>query len=57
MLMVQEEHRPVTLAIPGIADEAFHAPGARYEGCRIEYAAEGDLIVLPPTGSGDFGNS
>ena len=47
--MVQEEHLPMTITVPGITDEEFQALCERYEDCRIEYTAEGELLVMPPT--------
>ena len=47
--MVQEAHLPMTITVPGITDEEFERLCEQYEDCRIEYTAEGELIVMPPT--------
>ena len=49
MLMVEEAHLPMTITVPGITDEEFARLCEQYVDCRIEYTAEGDLIVMPPT--------
>lgn len=49
MLIVQEAHLPMTLTVPGITHEEFERLCEQYEDCRIEYTAEGELIVKPPT--------
>ena len=52
MLRVQEAHLPMTITVPGITDQEFQDLCARYEDCRIEYTAEGELLVMPPTDPG-----
>ena len=49
MLMVEESYLPMTITVPDITDEQFHELCEQYEDFRIEYTAEGELIVMPPT--------
>jgi len=49
MLMVEESHLPLTITVPGITDEQFQELCEKYDNFRVEYTAEGDLIVMPPT--------
>jgi len=49
MLMVEESHLPLTITVPGITDEQFQELCEKYDNFRIEYTAEGDVIVMPPT--------
>ena len=47
--MVEEAHLPMTITVPGITDAEFEKLCKQYEDCRIEYTAEGELLVMPPT--------
>ncbi len=52
MVMVEESYLPLTLTVPGLTDEQFQEFCERYADYRLEYTAEGELIIMPPT---DFG--
>ena len=52
MLMVEEAYLPLTLTVPGITDAQFMKLCQQYENFRVEYTAEGVLLVMPPTDSG-----
>lgn len=49
MLTVEESHLPLTITVPGITDAQFQELCERYENYSVEYTAEGDLLVMPPT--------
>ena len=49
VVTVDEIYLPLTLSAPGITDEQFVELCAQYEDYRVEYTAEGDLLVMPPT--------
>src|SRR4051794_14567914 len=49
MLMVEETHLPITITVPGITDDQFQELCDRYDNYRIEYTAEGELLIMPPT--------
>ena len=49
--MVEEAHLPMMITVPGITDAEFSKLCEQYEDCRIEYTAEGELLVMPPTDS------
>ena len=49
VVTVDEAYMPLTLTAPGITDEQFHELCEQYENYRVEYTAEGDLLVMPPT--------
>ena len=49
VVTVDEIYLPLTLSAPGITDEQFQELCAQYEDYRVEYTAEGDLLVMPPT--------
>ena len=49
VVTVDEAYMPLTLTAPGITDEQFQELCEQYENYRVEYTAEGDLLVMPPT--------
>ena len=49
VVTVDDAYMPLTLTAPGITDEQFEEFCAKYEDYRVEYTAEGDLLVMPPT--------
>jgi len=49
MLMVEESYLPLTITVPGITDEQFQELCEQYDNYRVEYSAEGELLVMPPT--------
>ena len=49
MLTVEESHLPLTITVPGITDAQFQELCERYENYSVEYTAEGELLVMPPT--------
>lgn len=50
--MVEESYLPLTLTVPGLTDSQFQEFCEQYADYRLEYTAEGELIIMPPT---DFG--
>ena len=49
VVTVDDVYMPLTLTAPGITDEQFEELCEQYEDYRVEYSAEGDLLVMPPT--------
>ena len=49
MLTVEESYLPLTLSVPGITDAQFQELCERYEHYRVEYTAEGEFLIMPPT--------
>jgi Uma2 family endonuclease len=49
MVMVEESNLPVTLFAPELTDEQFREWCERYSDYRLEYTADGELIIMPPT--------
>ena len=49
VVTVDDVYMPLTLTVPGITDEQFEELCEQYEDYRVEYTAEGDLLVMPPT--------
>ena len=49
VVTVDDAYMPLTLSAPGISDEQFQELCEQYENYRVEYTAEGDLLVMPPT--------
>jgi len=49
MVTVAEEYMPLTLYVPGMTDGQFQEFCEQYADYRLEYSAEGELIVMPPT--------
>lgn len=49
MVTVAEEYMPLTLYVPGMTGEQFQEFCEQYADFRLEYSAEGDAIVMPPT--------
>lgn len=47
--MVPETYLPVTLFVPDISDAQFQEFCEQYADFRLEYTAEGELIIMPPT--------
>jgi Uma2 family endonuclease len=44
-----DSYLPVTLSSPGLSDKEFADFCLRYPDYRVEYSAEGEIIVMPPT--------
>lgn len=49
MVTVEETYLPVTLFAPGMTDAKFKEFCELYSDYRLEYTAEGELIIMPPT--------
>ena len=49
VMMVADTYLPVTLSIPDMTDEKFQALCDEYEDYCLEYTAEGELLIMPPT--------
>src|SRR5450432_2431000 len=49
MVMVEETYMPLTLFAPDITDEQFEALCDQYADYRLEYSADGEVIIMPPT--------
>ena len=47
--MVEETYLPLTLYVPGITDAQFQQFCEKYSDYFLEYSAEGDLTIMPPT--------
>ncbi len=47
--MVEESHLPMTITVPGITDEQFQELFEQYSGYLLEYTADGELLIMPPT--------
>ncbi len=50
--MVEETYLPLTLYVPGITDVQFQQFCETYPDYFLEYSAEGDLTIMPPTDRG-----
>lgn len=48
-MIVAESSLPATLYAPSMTDAEFQEWCDRYSDYRIEYSAEGDLLIMPPT--------
>lgn len=49
MVTVEETYLPITLSAPGLTDAQFQEFCEIYSDFRLEYSAEGELIIMPPT--------
>lgn len=49
MVTVEEAYLPLTLSAPGLTDEQFQEFCEQYADYRLEYTAEGELVILPLT--------
>ncbi len=49
VMMVADTYLPVSLSVPGITDEQFQEFCEQYADYRLEYTAEGELLIMPPT--------
>ena len=49
MVTVEEAYLPLTLSAPGLTDAQFQEFCEQYADFRLEYTAEGELIIMPPT--------
>ena len=49
VMMVADTYLPVSLSVPGMTDAQFQELCEQYADYRLEYTAEGELIILPPT--------
>jgi len=49
MVTVEEIYLPLTLSAPGLTDAQFQEFCEQYADYRLEYTAEGELIIMPPT--------
>ena len=49
MLTVEEINEPLVIPAPNLTDAGFEAYCERYPDSLLEYTAEGDLLVMPPT--------
>ena len=47
--MVEEAYLPLTITVPGISDAEFERLCEQYENYRVEYTADAELLVMPPT--------
>ena len=49
VMMVADTYLPVSLSVPGMTDAQFQELCEQYADYRLEYTAEGELILLPLT--------
>lgn len=49
MVTVEETYLPITLSVPALTDAQFEEFCQLYSDYRLEYTAEGDLVITPPT--------
>ncbi len=49
MVTVEEAYLPLTLSAPGLTDAQFQEFCEQYADFRLEYTAEGELIIMAPT--------
>ncbi len=49
MVTVEEAYLPLTLSAPGLTDAQFQEFCEQYADYRLEYTAEGELVIMPPT--------
>lgn len=49
MVTVADAYLPVTLSVPNLSDKEFREFCEQYPDYRLEYTADGDLIIMPPT--------
>ena len=49
MVTVEETYLPISLSAPGLTDAQFQEFCELYSDYSLEYTAEGDLIIMPPT--------
>ena len=49
MVMVEEAYMPLTLSAPHLTDEEFQELCDKYSDYRLEYSADGELFIMPPT--------
>jgi Uma2 family endonuclease len=49
MLLVEESRLPLSIPMPGITDEQFQELCENYSDYFLEYTADGDLLIMPPT--------
>ena len=49
LVAVEETYLPLTLSVPNITDEQFQQFCEKYEDYRLEYTADGELLIMPPT--------
>jgi len=49
MVMVDEAYLPLTLSAPHLTDEEFQELCDKYSDYRLEYSADGELFIMPPT--------
>ena len=49
MVMVEETYMPLTLFVPDLSDDQFQHLCDQYSDFRLEYTAEGEVTIMPPT--------
>lgn len=49
VMMIADAYLPVSLSVPGITDAQFQEFCEQYADYRLEYTAEGELLIMPPT--------
>jgi Uma2 family endonuclease len=49
VMTVEDIYLPITLSVPDLSDEAFAEFCEQYADYRLEYTAEGELVIMPPT--------
>jgi Uma2 family endonuclease len=49
MVMVEEAYLPVTLSAPNLTDAEFAGLCEQYADFRLEYTADGEVVIMPPT--------
>ena len=47
--MVEESYLPLTLFVPHLTDDEFQEFCDQYSDYRLEYTADGELTIMPPT--------
>ena len=49
MVMVEETYMPLTLFAPNLSDSEFQALCNQYPDFHLEYTADGEVVIMPPT--------
>lgn len=49
MVIVEEAYLPLTLYVPDLSEAKFQEFCDQYADFRLEYTAEGELLIMPPT--------
>jgi Uma2 family endonuclease len=49
VMMVEDTYLPATLSVPSLTDAEFRDWCDQYPDYSLEYTADGELIIMPPT--------